>query len=212
MLSNPLHRYSPYHNPAAAPAYNNHLNQGQMNANADPNAFGSFRPESSYGFQQLDQHLDQGMAVTSPPHLTSPGSYPNQKQHQYAASSKGSGTSGPVRRRISRACDQCNQLRTKCDGRHPCTHCVGTCCLPPSKFELHGLANPHPELSIGCEYMRQKKKRGKASRKDLAAKAAAQPEGPLRPTVMAEQLRSEQMRQRASPGTPTYLDGPAKAR
>ena len=35
------------------------------------------------------------------------------------------GSSGPVRRRISRACDQCNQLRTKCDGRDPCAHCVG---------------------------------------------------------------------------------------
>ena len=33
---------------------------------------------------------------------------------------------GPVRRRISRACDQCNQLRTKCDGKTPCAHCVGT--------------------------------------------------------------------------------------
>jgi hypothetical protein len=31
----------------------------------------------------------------------------------------------PVRRRISRACDQCNQLRTKCDGGNPCSHCVG---------------------------------------------------------------------------------------
>lgn len=31
----------------------------------------------------------------------------------------------PVRRRISRACDQCNQLRTKCDGQNPCAHCVG---------------------------------------------------------------------------------------
>lgn len=31
----------------------------------------------------------------------------------------------PVRRRISRACDQCNQLRTKCNGRDPCAHCVG---------------------------------------------------------------------------------------
>lgn len=30
-----------------------------------------------------------------------------------------------VRRRISRACDQCNQLRTKCDGQNPCAHCVG---------------------------------------------------------------------------------------
>ena len=33
--------------------------------------------------------------------------------------------SAPVRRRISRACDQCNQLRTKCDGKNPCAHCVG---------------------------------------------------------------------------------------
>lgn len=31
----------------------------------------------------------------------------------------------PIRRRISRACDQCNQLRTKCDGKLPCQHCIG---------------------------------------------------------------------------------------
>lgn len=31
-----------------------------------------------------------------------------------------------VRRRISRACDQCNQLRTKCDGQQPCAHCLGS--------------------------------------------------------------------------------------
>lgn len=37
----------------------------------------------------------------------------------------GSTTPGPIRRRISRACDQCNQLRTKCDGKLPCQHCVG---------------------------------------------------------------------------------------
>lgn len=35
-------------------------------------------------------------------------------------------SSTPVRRRISRACDQCNQLRTKCDGQHPCAHCLGS--------------------------------------------------------------------------------------
>jgi hypothetical protein len=34
--------------------------------------------------------------------------------------------SAPVRRRISRACDQCNQLRTKCDGQNPCAHCIGS--------------------------------------------------------------------------------------
>ncbi|PYH94926.1 Xylanolytic transcriptional activator xlnR [Aspergillus ellipticus CBS 707.79] len=61
-------------------------------------------------------------------------------------------SSAPVRRRISRACDQCNQLRTKCDGQHPCAHCV--------------------EFGLTCEYARERKKRGKASKKDLAAAAA----------------------------------------
>lgn len=37
-----------------------------------------------------------------------------------------SSTATPVRRRISRACDQCNQLRTKCDGQQPCVHCLGS--------------------------------------------------------------------------------------
>ncbi|RCI10530.1 hypothetical protein L249_4289 [Ophiocordyceps polyrhachis-furcata BCC 54312] len=57
------------------------------------------------------------------------------------------------RRRVSRACDRCNQLRTKCDGRQPCAHCI--------------------DFNLGCQYMREKKKRGKASRKDLAERAAA---------------------------------------
>ncbi|KAK9466460.1 fungal-specific transcription factor domain-containing protein [Lipomyces arxii] len=60
--------------------------------------------------------------------------------------------SSNVRRRISRACDQCNQLRTKCDGKLPCLHCV--------------------EFSLQCEYARQRKKRGKASRRELAQQAA----------------------------------------
>lgn len=45
---------------------------------------------------------------------------------------KKTSTSGPVRRRISRACDQCNQLRTKCDGQNPCAHCIGESSIPPS--------------------------------------------------------------------------------
>ncbi|KAJ5945627.1 Xylanolytic transcriptional activator xlnR, partial [Penicillium verhagenii] len=64
---------------------------------------------------------------------------------------KGS-SSTPVRRRISRACDQCNQLRTKCDGQQPCSHCT--------------------EFGLSCEYARERKKRGKASKKDLAVAAA----------------------------------------
>ena len=66
---------------------------------------------------------------------------------------QGSTNGSIVRRRISRACDQCNQLRTKCDGKHPCAHCV--------------------EFGLTCEYARERKKRGKASRKDLAAQQAA---------------------------------------
>ncbi|KAG5984312.1 hypothetical protein E4U55_005283 [Claviceps digitariae] len=81
-------------------------------------------------------------------------SQPKSRAQHSGSSAKASGTSGPVRRRISRACDQCNQLRTKCDGKLPCAHCV--------------------EFGLSCEYMREKKKRGKASRKDLAERAAAQ--------------------------------------
>lgn len=44
---------------------------------------------------------------------------------QVSSSPSQSGTPGPIRRRISRACDQCNQLRTKCDGKLPCQHCIG---------------------------------------------------------------------------------------
>ena len=66
---------------------------------------------------------------------------PIRRQHQHPQSQpkgrdnrrKSSGVKGDesmessssVRRRISRACDQCNQLRTKCDGGVPCAHCVG---------------------------------------------------------------------------------------
>lgn len=59
----------------------------------------------------------------------------------------------PIRRRISRACDQCNQLRTKCDGQEPCAHCT--------------------EFGLSCEYMRERKKRGKTSRKDTAQQDSA---------------------------------------
>ncbi|KAH0552844.1 hypothetical protein GP486_006955 [Trichoglossum hirsutum] len=67
--------------------------------------------------------------------------------------SSNTASSGPVRRRISRACDQCNQLRTKCDGKLPCAHCV--------------------DFSLSCEYVRERKKRGKASRKDIQQQQAA---------------------------------------
>ena len=51
-----------------------------------------------------------------------------------------------VRRRISRACDQCNSLRTKCDGKQPCAHCT--------------------DNTLPCEYARAHKKRGRAPKKE----------------------------------------------
>lgn len=58
-----------------------------------------------------------------------------------------SGEAAGVRRRISRACDQCNQLRTKCDGKQPCAHCT--------------------DNSLSCEYARAHKKRGRAPKKEV---------------------------------------------
>ncbi|KAI9807997.1 MAG: hypothetical protein M1826_004445 [Phylliscum demangeonii] len=62
------------------------------------------------------------------------------------------------RKRISRACDQCNQLRTKCDGEKPCAHCI--------------------TFSLTCEYLRERKKRGKVSRKDLRRQQSIKNAGP----------------------------------
>ncbi|GJN81058.1 hypothetical protein PLIIFM63780_004590 [Purpureocillium lilacinum] len=162
MLSNPLQRYSPYHNsavaaPVGAPAavtgppsaYNTQLAQAHLQTDG----FGGFRQDHGYGFQPPPP-LDRDMPVTSPP-MGPPMPHSKPKHHHSGGPGGRSSTaSAPIRRRISRACDQCNQLRTKCDGRHPCAHCI--------------------ELNLSCEYMREKKKRGKASRKDLAERAAAQ--------------------------------------
>ena len=51
------------------------------------------------------------------PLAAAPRSQRDQMLHERAG--RGAAAAGPVRRRISRACDQCNQLRTKCDGKAP---------------------------------------------------------------------------------------------
>ncbi|KAK9234365.1 fungal-specific transcription factor domain-containing protein [Lipomyces kononenkoae] len=50
-----------------------------------------------------------------------------------------------ARQRISRACDQCNRFRTRCDGNQPCKRCS--------------------DHSLNCDYARQIKKRGKGSQR-----------------------------------------------
>ncbi|KXJ95360.1 fungal-specific transcription factor domain-domain-containing protein [Microdochium bolleyi] len=144
MLSNPLQRFSPYHSLQTSGSLPN-------GAHVSPNHFqhnNSLRHGAQYGVANMQQQV----GVQIPPLVRA--SPVKHRHHPYAeTTTKTNGRSGVVRRRISRACDQCNQLRTKCDGQHPCAHCV--------------------EFGLGCEYMRERKKRGKASRKDLAQQAAA---------------------------------------
>lgn len=117
MLSNPLHRFSPYHNISSSNLMaNNPVSQNHMHSQLD-----SLGQGSHYALQQLQQHVG-----TPNHHLARSGPQQKHRQHPYGPSGRGPATSGPVRRRISRACDQCNQLRTKCDGQHPCAHCIGT--------------------------------------------------------------------------------------
>ncbi|KAF1839502.1 hypothetical protein BDW02DRAFT_155212 [Decorospora gaudefroyi] len=114
---------------------------------------------SQYAALQYHQNrhvLPNGKAVVKPhrlPYASGPIAPRSQREMLHERSGRGSATSGPVRRRISRACDQCNQLRTKCDGRQSCAHCI--------------------EFGLTCEYIRERKKRGKASRKDIAQQQAA---------------------------------------
>ncbi|KAI0396257.1 fungal-specific transcription factor domain-containing protein [Xylariaceae sp. FL0594] len=146
MLSNPLQRFSPYHSIQSNPLLTNtHVSGGQLHAAG----LETFNHGPPYGLQHLQQHV--GI------HSAHMARAPQQKQRQHpygGAGTRSTGSSGTIRRRISRACDQCNQLRTKCDGQHPCAHCI--------------------EFGLGCEYIRERKKRGKASRKDIAQQAAAQ--------------------------------------
>ncbi|KAI8632114.1 fungal-specific transcription factor domain-containing protein [Xylariaceae sp. FL1651] len=146
MLSNPLQRFSPYHSiPSNTLLSNAHVQGGHLH--------GTGLETFGHGPQYALQHLQQHVGVHAP-HLTR-APQPKHRQHPYGGpGTRGTGAAGPIRRRISRACDQCNQLRTKCDGQHPCAHCI--------------------EFGLGCEYIRERKKRGKASRKDLAQQAAAQ--------------------------------------
>ncbi|KAI1336246.1 transcriptional activator xlnR [Xylariaceae sp. FL0016] len=145
MLSNPLQRFSPYHTLPSNAFSNAHVTGGHLHATG----LDTFGHGSQYALQHLQQHVG-----VHAPHLAR-APQPKHRQHPYGGpNTRNTGAAGPIRRRISRACDQCNQLRTKCDGQHPCAHCI--------------------EFGLGCEYIRERKKRGKASRKDLAQQAAAQ--------------------------------------
>ena len=117
MLSNPLHRFSPYHTlPSNTLLSNGHVQSSHMHTGG----LDTLAQGSHYALQQLQQHVG-----VHNPHLARPGMQQKHRQHPYGPVARATGAAGPIRRRISRACDQCNQLRTKCDGQHPCAHCIG---------------------------------------------------------------------------------------
>lgn len=140
------------------------LSQMHAQANMAPpiRDVASHAPVQQYAMQHFDEFPNpKQLSSTKSPttlrhHPYSQNSTELRHQHRKSldvgkpVDSKSTNTA-PVRRRISRACDQCNQLRTRCDGQEPCAHCS--------------------EFGISCEYMRERKKRGKTSRKDMAASA-----------------------------------------
>lgn len=163
MLSTSLQHHPVHFGSPNMAMHHPHIPQQQMQSGLD-----TLAESSQYALQQMHRQQQQQLPQPQPPHGVPGlnGDRPPVKHRQsFGAESMNSSTQGekktgrsassgqPVRRRISRACDQCNQLRTKCDGKSPCAHCT--------------------EFGLTCEYVRERKKRGKASRKDIAAQQAS---------------------------------------
>lgn len=164
MLSSPLQRFSPdYSLPSKTFLPTSHIptsNPYEANLAASGH-------DSQSAFQHLQQHVD--VSTTHSSRVPQP----KHRQLHKTPTSRSTSAGDLIRRRISRACDQCNQARTKCDGQDPCAHCIGG-----SGIFLFGayqmISLIRAESGRGCEYIRERKKRGKTSRRDLAQKAAAQ--------------------------------------
>lgn len=142
MLSTTPHQYAPGFDTTSAEANIIPRNGHAASQRISTSGLDTLAQGSQYALKQLQQTSMAGRHSTSA--LKSPirsrhhpyddGSndtaHGSQKSLELDSREDGkSGTAGPVRRRISRACDQCNQLRTKCDGKNPCAHCVGKCHL-----------------------------------------------------------------------------------
>lgn len=140
MLSNPLHRFSAYNNVGnsnmatnGAHINSNHMHTNNLDALAHNSHYSMNHLHQSHVdvHQQQQQHLNQIQRTTHTKHRQHPystSSLPGLDatgMNVYKRTSVTASGAAPIRRRISRACDQCNQLRTKCDGQTPCAHCVG---------------------------------------------------------------------------------------
>lgn len=131
MLSNPLTLYPPYQ-PAAMPDVvpsssisSNHMHgmRGGLEHLAHRSQYALHQRQQNNVNNHHDSHAARHVHLKHRQHPYTVVA-PNTNGRMTVTSPTSSST--PIRRRISRACDQCNQLRTKCDGQNPCAHCVGT--------------------------------------------------------------------------------------
>lgn len=189
-MSTTLHQYPPAFShlptPSMVDQHQHHLAAQHMG----PSPLDTLAHTSQYALQfhhnrhvlpngkaMMNQH--KRMPYTNGPLAAAPRNQRDAMLHERA---RGAAAAGPVRRRISRACDQCNQLRTKCDGKAPVSiaqnHVTSTangrlvCPLhrfvPAGQFDscravscqLQDSTNPVTEFGLTCEYMRERKKRG----------------------------------------------------
>ena len=185
MLSTARHHYSPMFSPLPSDirSYSSGLASPQR---IQTSGLESFCHASPFALQPIQTSSLQGHGIgpvmKSPTkvrhhpyetlHNANNGTANKLKDARRASAADEKGNSGPIRRRISRACDQCNQLRTKCDGQAPCAHCIGKL-ENDTVFRCRVCSPCVLEFSLACEYFRERKKRGKASRKDIAQQQAA---------------------------------------
>jgi len=126
-MSTTLHQYPPAFShlptPSMVDQHNHHLAAQHMG----PSPLDTLAHTSQYAMQfhhnrhvlpngkgMMKQH--NRMPYANGPLAAAPRNQRDAMLHERA---RGAASAGPVRRRISRACDQCNQLRTKCDGKAP---------------------------------------------------------------------------------------------
>lgn len=123
MLSTNLNQYPSAFSHLPAPNMVEHQHHHLAAQHMAQSPLDTLAHTSQYAGLQFHQNrhvLPNGKAIVKPhrlPYASGPIAPRHQREMLHERSGRGNSTSGPVRRRISRACDQCNQLRTKCDGR-----------------------------------------------------------------------------------------------
>jgi hypothetical protein len=124
MMSASLHQYPSAFSHLPAPNMVDHQQHHHLaSQHMGPSPLDTLAHTSQYAALQYHQNrhvLPNGKTIVKShrlPYASGPIAPRSQRDMLHERSGRGSATSGPVRRRISRACDQCNQLRTKCDGR-----------------------------------------------------------------------------------------------